>query len=195
MPRRIPVTRSFVSNAGFNVRNPAPQVIRPRARRMPQRTATRSTRPAIDTDCTSEVKWATKPGPKGDKGERGERGPEGPPGQDATITDDDYARIAALVVKIVRSDPSFRGPVGPRGPEGPQGSPGTDADISNLSDDDLDRIAAEVIKRLPPITVQDVDARGEVLYDNTGKPRERPAYLGGKLKMYFDSNNTFKPES
>ena len=167
-------------------------LIRPRARRTPPRTATGSTRPAIDTDCTSEVKWATKPGPpgpKGDTGERGERGPEGPPGQDATITDDDYARIAALVVNVLRSDPSFRGATGPRGPEGPQGSPGKDADI------DYDRLAAEVIKRLPPITVQDVDATGQVLYDNTGNPRERPAYLGGKLKLYFDSAQTYTPES
>ena len=82
------------------------------------------------------MKWATKPGPKGDKGERGERGPAGPPGQDATITDDDYARIAALVVKVLRSDPSFRGPEGPPGKDGVDGLPGKDAEL------DIDRLTA-----------------------------------------------------
>ena len=181
MPQRIPVTRSFASNGRFDVRNPAPHVIRPRARRTPPSTAT-GTRPAIDTDCTDDVRWATKPGPQGKKGERGERGPAGPPGQDATITDDDYARIAALVVKVLRSDPSFRGPEGPPGKTGAEGPPGKDAEI------DIDRLANEVIQRLPPITVQQLDRNGKML-------QEGDAYLGGTLRLYHASRQPYKPES
>ena len=176
MPQRIPVTRSFASNGNFSVRNPAPQVIRPRARRTEPRTAT-GTRPAIDTDCTFEQ--TAQKGDKGDKGDTGKTGPEGPqgpagpPGQ---VTEEHLAMVVAAVVAQLKADPAMKGS------DGQDGRDGKDAVI------DYDRLANEVIRRLPPITVQQLDEKGKML-------QEGDAYLGGTLRLYHASRQPYLPES
>ena len=183
-----------INRPGFGVRSPAPTVIRLR----PNGNRARSPGPPIDTECTSEVKWASKPGPQGPKGDKGERGPEGPPGPPGVVTDKHLARIVTAVVKELRDDPSLRGKDGKDGTPGQDGRDGTDAilDYDQLTAEIINRLAnnPQFLRSLPPITVRQVDSSGENLYDRSGQPMVGDVHLGGELVLFHDSENPYKPE-
>lgn len=85
-----------------------------------------------------------QPGPKGDKGDKGD------PGE---ITAEHLEIIAARVAAVLRNDPSMRGPAGPAGADG------VDASV------DIDRVAASVLAKLPPIKVALVDGKTKKIID------------------------------
>lgn len=70
-------------------------------------------------------------------------------------------QIAALTVLVnkVAKMPGPAGPAGPQGERGPAGPPGKDGRSATV---DLDALAAEVAKRLPPVVVQTLDEYGHV---------------------------------
>ena len=90
------------------------------------------------------------------------------------VTEEHLAAVVAAVVERLSNDP------GMKGSDGTDGRDGKDAII------DYDRLAAEVIRRLPPIAVQQLDRNGKLLHSGD-------AYLGGTLKLYHASQQPYKP--
>lgn len=101
-----------------------------------------------------------------------EAGPEGPQGQ--------------------RGIAGERGPVGmtgPMGPQGPKGDPGKDAVV------DYDQLAGEVLKRLPPQSIQFLDGEGNVAFEQIvehGQPIQIPA---SRLRTVGRDGKTFSESS
>jgi len=87
----------------------------------------------------------------------------------------DYDKLAEAVVKKLAQDDRFRGPAGKDGTSGKDGASGKDGTGLEL---DLDQLAKEIDKRLPPLTIQIVDREGNIL--STASRR-----LGEKLQILF----------
>lgn len=148
-----------------------------------------ATRPVVCD--TVQQTWTTRtkpiPGPRGPKGDPGARGPKGDPGKSVVgpagppgqVTEEHLNKIIAAVILQLKAEPSLRGEDGQDGADG--------KDCTELTPEELDQLAIEVLKRLPPIEVRGLD--------RDGKPKTRPAYLGGSLDLYHLSNRPYKPES
>lgn len=114
-------------------------------------------------------------GPKGEPGEpgvaglvgpRGPAGPKGDPGEITPITNEHLAMIAAILAR----EESLRGPAG------------KDAVV------DIDAIAAEVIKRLPPVRVVVADREKKIIEDETYLPEVNPKTGKPETTIVLDIN-------
>lgn len=85
--------------------------------------------------------------------------------------------IDKRLTEIEKQGPTL-GPPGPQGPQGEKGDPGPAG--KDATPVDLEALAAEVAKRLPPIHVTHEDR-------STGKVSEKDVYLGGDLKIWLDA--------
>lgn len=110
----------------------------------------------------------------------------GPPGKDGTVTEEHIKAITLAIMEAIKSDPDMKGP---------KGDPGPPADMEQLKQEllvaiksdprfnvDYDLMAAEILKRLPPIDVR------TVLIGEDGKwyvHDENQVRLGEKLNLHY----------
>jgi hypothetical protein len=85
----------------------------------------------------------------------------------------DHDRLAASILSGMAADPRFRGPPGPAGPAGQPGPAGPAGPTATI---DYDRLAAEMISRLPPIVVHGCRADGTIV-DTESYPVGTPIRL------------------
>ena len=88
----------------------------------------------------------------------------------------DYNKLAAAVVAEMKKDGSFKGIKGDKGDAGLRGSDGRPGLPAEL---DYEKLAEEVAKRLPPITVSYLDSEGNV-------KTSEPIPLGGFLNLHHN---------
>lgn len=93
------------------------------------------------------------------------RGPPGPKGDKGDAANIDIAALTIALTERMANDERFRGPQGPAGPAG------SDASV------DVDQLADDVLNRLPPITVNTVNGKGETIDSVT-------VGLGGYLNLW-----------
>lgn len=88
------------------------------------------------------------------------RGPPGPQGDKGDAANVDVGALTIALVEQIADDSRFRGPPGPAGPAGgtgPAGAPGRDG-----ADVDVEQLAEEIKRRLPPITFVNTTPDGKV---------------------------------
>ena len=148
-----------MSQRGFGnpLRNPNPiPVVRPAPRR-------NTSRPIIDRDCDFPTNEAVQ-GPPGDPGPPGPKGDKGDPG---SVTNEQLQAIISAVVEQLKADDALRGPPGHDGRDGKDAAPV-----------DMTALAAELVKRLPPIEVE--------TYDQTHSLLEAKSYAyPGPIKIQY----------
>lgn len=115
-----------------------------------------------------ELKELLKQDPdfRGTDGKDGKDGRDGVDGKDGEVSQEQLNAMSLAIMQAIKNDPSFRGEAGPAGRDGEDGRDGKDADPI-----DYDKLAQEVIKRLPPIYPQWIDDEGRVIDELPGGVR------------------------
>jgi hypothetical protein len=149
---------------------PTPVEPQPQA---PTQPPPQATVPGIDYDALAAAlvpKIAEDDRFRGPQGPPGPAGPRGPPGEDGAdgadgeVSEAHLQAITKTLLAAIREDERFRGAKGERGP---RGEPGDIAEI------DIDKLAANVLGKIPDTRVMLVDGgSGQVLDDESYAPGE-----------------------